>query len=155
MAPNNNLKSVDTMLKELDTIFKSHYLGYKKHQEPYTEIMNQLKTYKNAHEKENLLIAIQNKFDSKETFLNLESNIWGILFVIIGLFVTMISDLILSNYDKLDYFNIFPPHFYVAFVILIASVLFLLYCLSTHSIRKKSKAKCYYKFVYDFLKKSI
>ena len=152
MAPNNNAKSVDTMLKELDDIFKSYYLGYKKHEKPYTEIMNQLKTYKNAREKANLLIAIQNKLDSKETFLNLESNIWGILFVIIGLFVTMISDLILSNYEKLAYFNKFPPHLYVAFVILIASILFLLYCLSTHPIRKKSEEKCYYKFVYDFLK---
>lgn len=152
MAINNNTKSVDTMLKELDGIFISHYLGYKKHQEPYKEIISKVNTYKNAREKKDLLIAIKNKFDSKETFLNLESNLWGVLFVIIGLFVTMTGDLILSNYDKLPFYNKIHPELYVAFVIMFACILILFYCLSIRHIRQKSKEKCYYKFIYDILK---
>lgn len=157
MASNPNSKSVDTMLKELDGLFESHYLGCKerkepkKPKEPYSEITNKLKPFKNADEKNDLLNAIKNKIDSKETFLKLETNIWNILFVIIGLFVTMISNLILSNYDKLDYFNEIPRHYYVICVMLIAPIFILLYCCSTYPARRKSKEKCYYKFVYNYL----
>jgi hypothetical protein len=151
MAPNNNTKSVDTMLNELDGIFKSHYLGYKNHKEPYKEIITAVGVYKNAREKKDLLIALQNKFDSNETFLNLESSLWGGLFIIVGLFITMISDLILSNFEKLPSYNATNPEFYVAFVFLFASILIISYCLSIRHISKKSKKKCYYKFVYDIL----
>ncbi len=151
MAPNPNNKTIDEILKELDILFKSHYLGYKKYQEPYKQIICQLKLYKNTHEKKDLLIVLQQKIDSKETFLSLESNIWGILFTISGIFIAMISDIILSNYDILNHFNNIPAHFYVIFVIFVAMSLVILYCLSIKTIREKSKKKCFYKFVYNFL----
>lgn len=151
MAPNNNTKSIDTMLKELDDIFISHYLGCEDRNEPYKEIISAVGVFKNAREKDDLLIAIQNKFDSKETFLNLESNLWGTLFIIIGLFVTMCSDLILSNYEKLPFFNSLPTIVYALFAIIVTSTLILLFCHSIGSSKRKSREKCYYKFVYDIL----
>lgn len=139
MSSNSNDNSIDTMLYELDKIFKFYYLGYKNHEEPYEKIIKKIKKYKNTSKCEDLLIAIQNKIDSKETFLNLELNMWGILFVIIGVFVTIVSNLILNNYDKLNFLNQISSDFYVAFTIIFVMILIILHCFSIKSITERNK----------------
>lgn len=136
MASNPNNKTVDEMLKELDILFESHYLGCKKYHNPYQQIICKLTPYRRAHKKDDLLIVLQQKIDSKETFLNLESNIWTALFTIINIFITIIN---INNHNILDYLNNNSAYFYVIFIIFVAIILVILYCLSTKPIRKKSK----------------
>ena len=152
MANNQKIKSVDDIMKELDFIFKINYLGYKKINKPYKEILQKLKGYRGRSNSEDILYAIQDKIEGQETFMNLESNLWGSIFIILGLSITVVTDVILSNYEVIPILNEIPRlHLIGGFVAFIALEV-VLYCISIMGhARRKNKEKCYYKLAYSIL----
>lgn len=151
MAPNPNNRTVDKMLQELDELYKKYWVDYKKQNEPYDKLFGELEKYRRVKKQKELIIAVQSKINSKETFSNLEISIWGFLFTAVGLFLTMTCDLILSNYESLNFFNSLHPSVYVAVVMVLTCMIIVLYCTSVGNERKKSREKCYYSFVYNYL----
>ena len=57
----------------------------------------------------------------------------------------------LSNYESLNLFNRIHPSVYVAVVMVLTCMIIVLYCISVSNERKKSREKCYYNFVYNYL----
>lgn len=143
MAPNPNNKSIDEILKELDEIFKLDYS--KKGNTSYEEIISKIEKYKKVHEYQNLLIAVQNQIDSRETFLNLELTIWPPLFTCINLLITINncynkSSSVLQNIDSI--------------VLIISSLILIIsYCIYVKKFAPPLfRKKCFYKMVYNILK---
>ncbi|MDD3138484.1 MAG: hypothetical protein PHX08_05885 [Lachnospiraceae bacterium] len=135
MRNRDDIRTVDTLLEELSNIYKNDYVAYKNHKKPYKNIIDKVKSFKNSVNSSDLILAIQEKLDDKETFLNLEASIWGNLFIIIGLFTAIFADK-----DS------------IAIVIIIAPIEIFLYCISVLGcLRRKNKEKCFYKFVYNIL----
>ena len=151
MAPNPNNRTVDKMMQELDDIYIKYWVNCKKRKEPYDELFGELEKYRRVKKQKELIIAVQSKINSRETYSNLEISIWGFLFTAVGLFLTMTCDLILSNYQSLKFFNRIHPSFYVSVVIILTCMIIVLYCISVGKERKKSREKCYYNFVYNYL----
>lgn len=145
-----NDKTVDELLKDLDYIFRKDYSKYKKNR--YTNVLIQLKQFRYIKNRNDLLCCLENKIELKETFINLESNSWGSIFIICGLFTTVGSDMILNNYSDSFCSNI-PKSSFISIIVLLISIeifLYLLYIMGQG--RKKSKEKCFYKLAYEIIK---
>ena len=97
-------KPIDRTIKEIDK-FYNNYWAHPQNKEPYSVLIEKLIQYKKAHQIQNLLLVLKNRIDSQETFLNLEKTAWTAIFVILGLFTTAISDLILAHHAELPLFN--------------------------------------------------
>lgn len=147
-----NDKTVDELLKDLDNIFRTYYLKHKKNYNPYTKVLKELKQFRYIKNRDDLLFCLENKIESKETFLNFESNSWGSIFIICGLFITIGSDMILNNYNDSPFEKI-PKIYFISiilFFILIEILLYIKYILGP--ARKKSKEKSFYKLAYEIIK---
>ena len=151
---NFNNTPIDTVLDEIDKLFKTHYLGYKDHNKHYEELITEIEKFKNNISKKKILISINEKINELEIVSNHETNIWGILFVIVGLFISILTYVYLDNYNLLLESIKLPLNFFVCLVMFFVIGLFvvmILYCLSINPNTRKLKKKCYYKFVYDIL----
>lgn len=144
MAQNINNKTIDDVLKDLDTIFKDNYLGYKKYATPYKELTEKVESLKNVRCKSGVLCALENKINSQEDFIELATNIWNTLFVCIELLLTIITSISINIYDN--------PNLVLSILGIITTLLIILYCLATKSLRKKTKEKNFFKYVEELLK---
>ncbi len=141
---NINESSVDELLNRFDKLSK--------HNKSYDELITDLKPYKKSNKKEELILVLKNKIASKETFLKLEQTTWTVLFVILGLFTTVVSDLIIANHAELESFNNISKEAYISTTIFFIILETLLYCwASLTTIRKKNKKLSFYKLVYNYL----
>ena len=133
---NSNDKTIDKILEELNILFEKYWLHPKHYMEPYTELMDKLKLYNNLSNKQDLLIVLQSKIDSKETSLNSEQTLWTTLFAIVGFFTTLAA-----NHKE-----------YLLLALLFIAIETILYCCAfDKTLKKKAKKKCFYKFVYNYL----
>lgn len=153
MGTNQNNKTVDIMLKELDEIFNKHYLKSKKNDKKYTIIINKIKKFKTAEKKQDLLYALEDQINLKKNFLSLESNIWINIFVILGLVTTVISDIVISNYNDIKQWPFISKSSIIDVTIILVLIYTSLYLCSIIKYgSKKNKKKCFYKFVYKVLR---
>lgn len=151
MSNSNDNRTVDELLDELSSIYKNDYVAYKSHEKPYKNIIDNVKLLRNSANSSDLNFAIQEKLNTKETFLNFEASIWGNLFIIVGLFTAIFADIIINNYEE-TFFSAIPKKISILIVTLIALIEIILYCTSVLGpTRRKNKKKCFYKFVYDIL----
>lgn len=153
MSSKNN-KNIDQLLKDLDKIFKEDYLGYKKNKNPYSKIISEIKSYRKVSNLSDLILAVDTKIESKASFFNLNFTIWGILFAILGLFITISKDFIIDNYNNLPAINsIMSIQNIVLYSILFICTI-IITCLFSISFetRKKNKEQNFYKLVKEILK---
>ncbi len=152
MAQKKNNETVDKMLNDIDQLFKEYWLNAKKYNEPYTELLSKLQPYKKAHRKQDLILVLQQKIDTKETFFNKSENTWTCLFAILGLLVTTAGDLFLNYQEYLGCFSLIPKWIVIAIIIILLFIETILFCLEfLKNSKRKNNIKDYYKFVYNYL----
>ena len=128
---NINESSVDELLNRFDKLTEN--------KPSYTELINNIKPYKKSNKREELILILKNKIDSKETFLNLEQNAWNALFIILGLLATIFKEVIIKYYNYLSIPVSSLPNWTQGFLFFIG-IEVVLYCLTIPTfIKKKQK----------------
>ena len=154
MTQNINNQNLDDVLSKIEDIYKSHYLGYKKHSKPYSDLITEVKNLDVTGCKEDLLSSLQEKISEKESFCDLELNTWGMIISISGILLAFSTDALLENTDSISQALGIETFYIILLAIIFFFVVFLeilLYCLATNTVRKKIKKKEFYKFVYNIL----
>lgn len=140
-------RKVDEMISFIDTIYEDYYGRGDK----YGDVIKEIKRYKNSRYKNDLISVLNDKINSIESFLGFESNIWALLFVIIGIYITIGIDMIIDHHDRIGVIKDISIDSCCNFLVIIMAVSVLAFGIAVPAMRKKYKKKNYYKLVCDVL----
>lgn len=166
MANDQDDKTVDRMIEELDDIFIKDYLKCKKDttwvgkiinkgkrhkriDNSYRNMITKIEEYKNQNELKELLYVIETEMNLIEVDVNSENELGKNIFVVFAILITIIVNLIFNNCSDNSYIDIKLD---TARLVLagFAGILISRIC-TWWGIKGKNKEKCFYKFVYDIL----
>ena len=149
MTQNQRIKDVDELIQEIDNIFENYYVKSKDVDNPYRKVIEEVDKYKNEPNFQQLKYAVKNKINTYKQSMNLINTHWTTIFIVVGLAITVIADIILNNYEVLGWGEEWKRHI-ISFVICTICIEVILWGGEVlGSGRKNFKKRCYYEMVYD------
>ncbi len=140
--------SIDYIINELEKIYIEQYKPNKTTKKLYEQIINYVSKIINIECKNDVLYAVHDIINSNSTFRNVESITWVNIFVILGLFTTIISDIVIENYSKLKNILTFITEVQlIGMFIIFFAIEVILFCYYYFRNIESNRKRCFYELV--------
>ncbi len=143
--------SVDCIINELEDIYSKKYKPSEETKKLYEQVISSVEVFKNTKCLNDVLYAVKDIINSNTTYRKIESITWGNIFVILGLWIAISSNIIMTLFSDINMVR----YIFAGILLIIFAAEVILYLHSLKETNEKNMRKCFYELVYNILSEKM